>query len=186
MHTRTKKNIFILATAIMITLSSFYYIVPSVNIRLTSITDEASHYFKNNDIYSSSGQRLHYWNVSWNMFKESPITGMGSGSFRHQLITSNDPLVINQAGHTHNEFLTQLSQYGLIGFILFASLLVISFINSRKIRNLWLANLTSAAITIFALNCLTDSSLHNDWEGWTFVLIVSIACSNIKLKLIRN
>ena len=185
-HLRSKKHIAIILTIIAIATSSAYFAIPSVKVRISSISNETSAYKDKNDIHTSAGERLHYWNVSWTMFKESPITGMGSGSFKYQLQNTSDPLAPLGRGHTHNEYLTQLSQYGLIGFILFISLIITTIKNTSTITDSWLANLTMTATAIFALNCLTDSSLHNDWEGWAFVLIVAIACNQSKIKHTSN
>ena len=103
------------------------------------------------------------------------------------MITDNDPLSSLGHRHPHNEYLTQLSQYGLIGFLLLISIITISLKNAKKIQDPWLSNVIATAIILFALNSLTDSSLHNDWEGWAFILFVSIACVNIsKEKGISN
>ena len=182
LHLRSKKHLAIMLATVLVATSSTYFIIPSVKVRISSITNETSAYINKSNISTSAGERFDYWAVSLKMFKEYPITGMGSGSFKKQLEVTKDPFFSNGRAHTHNEFLTQLSQYGLIGFILFVSLLIITIRNSRKIKDKWLANLTTTGTAIFALNCLTDSSLHNDWEGWGFVVIVSIACQQIKIK----
>jgi O-antigen ligase len=182
LHLRSKKHVAIMLATILVATSSTYFIIPSVKVRISSITNETSAYINKSDIRTSAGERLNYWAVSLKMFKEYPITGMGSGSFKKQLEVTKDPFFSNGRAHTHNEYLTQLSQYGLIGFVLFVSLLIITLRNSRKIKDKWLANLTTTGTAIFALNCLTDSSLHNDWEGWGFVVIASIASQQIKTK----
>ena len=97
------------------------------------------------------------------------------------MITDSDPIASLGHRHAHNEYLTQLSQYGLIGFLLLISIITISLKNAKKIEDLWLSHVITTGIIVFALNALTDSSLHNDWEGWAFVLFVSIASINISL-----
>lgn len=181
LHLRSKKHFAIMLATILVATSFAYSVIPSVKVRLSSISHETSAYQNKSDIHTSAGERLQYWVVSWEMFKEYPITGMGSGSFKKQLEVTNDPMFSNGRAHSHNEYLTQLSQYGLIGFILFVTLLIITIRNSRQLEDKWLANLTTTGSAVFALNSLTDSSLHNDWEGWGFVLIVSIACQQIKI-----
>lgn len=180
-YSPTKKHIALILTFIVLASSATYFIVPTIQTRLNSIINEESAYKKDNNISTSGGIRLHYWAKSWQLFKQSPIIGNGSGSFRQSMIINNDPLASLGHRHTHNEYLTQLSQYGVIGFLLLTSIILISLRNAIKIADPWLSNLLITGIIVFALNALTDSSLHNDWEGWAFVLFVSMASFNINL-----
>ena len=176
---KSKKHMAFFIVSLTLVAMTAYVSLPTVKARLSSIQSETTKYFSNEDLTVSAGQRLHFWKVSWKLFQDAPIFGAGSG-FKYQLKIINDPLYKYNYGHTHNEYLTQLSLYGLVGFALLISIIIITLKNSRKIEDKWLANLTTTAICIFCLNALTDSSLHNDWEGWTFVLFASIACANIK------
>lgn len=171
----TKKHIVLFLTALSLAAGIAYVKLPSINTRVNAATHEASAFENNNNITTSGGQRLHYWQVSWQLFKQSPVIGNGSGSFRQQLVTSDDPLARLGHRHTHNEYLTQLAQYGLIGFSLVMALIYITIKNARQIENRWLSSSICTAVIIFATNALTDSSLHNNWEGWAFVLFTAIA-----------
>ncbi len=175
----TKKHIVLFLTALSLAAGIAYVKLPSINTRVNAATHEASAFKNNNNITTSGGQRLHYWQVSWQLFKQSPVIGNGSGSFRQQLVSSDDPLAPLGHRHTHNEYLTQLAQYGLIGFSLLIALIYITIKNTRHIGNRWLSSSICTAVIIFATNALTDSSLHNNWEGWAFVLFTAIASINI-------
>ena len=50
--------------------------------------------------------------------------------------------------------------------------------SARRIEDPWLASSLAVATLVFCLNATTDASLHNDWEGWTFVVLASIACAS--------
>ena len=57
--------------------------------------------------------------------------------------------------------------------------MLVSMLNSaRRIEDRWLASSLTVAVLVFCLNAVTDASLHNDWEGWTFVVLASIACAS--------
>jgi O-antigen ligase len=176
----SRKHLLIFISTITITSAIIVLSIPTIHTRLASINNEANAFGNEDNITTSGGTRLHYWQKSWQLFKQSPFIGNGSGSFRQSLINSHDPLASLGHRHTHDEYLTQLAQYGLIGFGLLLVLIVTSIRNSRGIENRWLANSIATAIILFAFNAITDSSLHNDWEGWAFVLFVSIAALNIK------
>ena len=139
--------------------------------------DTKGYFFSNNNL-TSIGTRWHYWHQSIEIFIENPLFGAGSGSFRHSLIATNDSHLGYSHYHTHNEYLTQLSQFGVIGFILFMGnfILMIMAIKSHpdsKFRKIiWLV------VVIFLLNSFSDSSLHNEWEGWTLVIFFALAIAN--------
>ena len=173
----SKKQVLALVLLGSAALCTTYIGGPSIKGRIDSIDREAKAYVEANNFSTSAGQRLHYWKKSWELFQKSPIFGNGSGSFRQSLVTQNDPLAPLGHRHTHDEYLTQLAQYGIAGLLLFLSLILVALKKSKAIESSWLSHSVGVGITLFALNAITDSSLHNDWEGWTFVLLVSIAAS---------
>lgn len=154
----------------------------TIQLRLESIYKEAHNYFAHSDITTSGGIRLHYLAISWNLFVQHPLLGAGGGAFRDFLIKSNDPLVPQNHYHTHNEYMTMLSLYGMIGMGIFLWLLREIYVGLRQINSPEIRYSTLAAITIFLINALTDSSLNNQWEGWTFILFTSFVASNLVLK----
>ena len=72
----------------------------------------------------------------------------------------------------------QLSEFGVFGLSLFLAMVAIILNTFRKLDHPWLAPGLTVAVLVFLLNAVTDASLHNDWEGWTFVVLASIACAN--------
>lgn len=181
-YSPSKKWLLLSLVIITLCIGVTYQFSQTVRIRVNSISSESEPYNKNNTHITSGGIRLYYWHESWELFKQSPIIGNGSGSFRQLLINSNDPIAEAGHRHPHNEYLMLLSQYGIFGFLLLISIILISLKNANKIEDPWLSNVISVAIIVFACNGLTDSSLHNDWEGWAFVMFASIACFNISLE----
>lgn len=174
----SKKDIFVGLLLVVTLIFTAYLFNPAVNKRVHSISKEVGAYETKNDVSSSAGTRIHYWKISLQLFTQSPIFGTGSGSFKQYLVTSKDAHLYALHSHTHNEYLTQLSQYGAVGFSLFIALILISLIKSRSIDDPWLSKTCFVAIILFSLNAFTDSSLHNDWEGWAFILFISIASAS--------
>lgn len=146
--------------------------------RLLMIWTEASSFFSDHRIDTSTGNRLHYWGISLELFLNHPIIGSGAGSFRQWLISTSDPLSQSFHYHTHNEYLTQLSQFGIIGLTLFSGVLYLSVKSVQVHPNSVVKNCVWLVMVVFALNAFSDSSLHNEWEGWTLVLFASIAIAN--------
>jgi Kef-type K+ transport system membrane component KefB len=90
---------------------------------------------------------------------------------------TQDPLVTNNHLHTHNEYLSQLSQFGIVGFILFLGLLISLLRACWDWRRQPVQACILAVVLIFSLNALSDSSLHNEWEGWTLVFFGGLVLS---------
>ena len=148
-----------------------------IRIRIMSIWIESLEYFATPNIQTSAGSRLHYWRISLDLFLQQPFLGTGAGSFRTWLVTTHDPLSEQAHYHAHNEYITQLSEFGLIGLGLFLAMISGVFKALRTCTDRRIHGGVSVALVIFCVNALSDSSLHNEWEGWTFVLFSSLAGS---------
>jgi len=179
---KSKKKILMFAGLSVALISCIYLCSPSVQQRVNSSMNELNAFTSKNNIFTSVGIRLHYWQVSWHMFLKAPLTGLGSSSFKQTLINTNDPLLSLKHGHCHNEYLLLLSQYGIIGISLFFCLLLIAFKNASKSNDIWLSEISKIGLVIFAINALTDASLNNYSEGWTFIILIAIASKNIALR----
>ncbi|WGD35314.1 O-antigen ligase family protein [Olleya sp. YS] len=85
--------------------------------------------------------REYIWKSAIKDFKTSPIIGVGIGNWRHN---SKKELLINYdrkgflfSTHVHNDFLQALAETGVIGFLLYVIVYVLSFIILiQKYRNL--------------------------------------------------
>lgn len=157
---------------------SAYLFIPDVTTRIASIESEAAGYFKEGDIQTSGGQRLHYWRVALQMWREAPLLGHGAGAFRAELVSSHDPDAFHGYRHPHNEYLMQLAEFGVLGLSMFLAMVVLTLNAFHRMDDPWLAPSLTVAVLVFCLNAVTDASLHNDWEGWTFVVVASIACAS--------
>jgi O-antigen ligase len=153
--------------------------IDAVQLRALTPWYEMMNYFHNNQIDTSIGNRLHYWQISLDLFSNHPIIGNGAGSFRQWLISHTDPLVENHHYHTHNEYLTQLSQFGLIGLGLFSVMFYFVIKSAFNNPNKVVKHCILVVLVIFLINAMSDSSLHNEWEGWTLVLFSGIAISHL-------
>ena len=145
---------------------SAYFFIPDVNTRIDSIQTEAARYFEKGDIQTSGGERLYYWKLAAQMWRDAPLLGHGAGAFREELVARHGPGALVGYRHPHSEYLMQLAEFGLVGLGLFLAMVVIMLNSVRKIGDRWLAASLTVAILVFCLNAVTDASLHNDWEGF--------------------
>lgn len=162
-----------------LTIGLLFLSIDAVQLRLLTPWHEMMNFFMNNQIDTSIGNRLHYWQISLDLFFNQPIIGNGAGSFRQWLISHTDPLAQSHHYHTHNEYLTQLSQFGLIGLGLFLGMIYLVLRSAFNNPNQVLRHCILVVLAIFLINAISDSSLHNEWEGWTLVLFSGIAISHL-------
>jgi len=79
-------------------------------------------------------QRFEYWKAGLALASANWLIGVGSGdvqdSFNHYYETSNSPLTEENRRRAHNQFLTYWISFGIIGLLLFLTLIVL-FIRSN-------------------------------------------------------
>jgi len=92
----------------------------------------------NNPNNHSLTQRILYWNIGFEIFKKSPIIGFGTGNskliFKDFYKKNKTILSEKNQRYAHNQFLTQLINLGIIGFVLWIFLLltpIIKLINFK-------------------------------------------------------
>jgi hypothetical protein len=157
------------ATATVIWFSSSY-----LRDRITNIATEYQYYQQN--MPSSTGLRLEYWQKSLKFFAAGPIFGNGTGStkllFEHDAIGQNG-LSAEVVGNPHNQTLNVAVQWGLAGVaVLYAMWLAHLFL----FRGYGLANWIGLLVVVQNLvSSLLNSHLFDFHEGWMYVLGVGIA-----------
>lgn len=158
---------YILSYLFILTLISIfiYFNVSSIGSRIDALFEELR-LLVNDSSYAggSLGSRLVFWEMSFKAFISSPIIGIGAGEFysflqhQHQLGFLPENLI--DFKHAHNEYLSILSSYGLVGVFLYLTFLIWllrlfkSYLNrsSREVRIFGLLGI----VTIF---CYLEFSL---------------------------
>jgi len=62
--------------------------------------------------------RAAYWPISWRMFRENPLFGVGFDEFTNRVNKMGDAGLIDNPSHAHNIYLNELAEGGVIGFLL--------------------------------------------------------------------
>jgi O-antigen ligase len=62
--------------------------------------------------------RLNNWKISWNIFLEHPVVGVGSGMLPSYLEPFKEKGLIDFTQHAHNMYIHELAENGVPGFIL--------------------------------------------------------------------
>jgi O-antigen ligase len=65
--------------------------------------------------------RTLYWKLSWHLFAEHPLQGIGSGAFPHTNLLLGDRGIV-----AHNAFLSILAELGIVGITLFLGMVLLA------------------------------------------------------------
>jgi probable O-glycosylation ligase (exosortase A-associated) len=117
----------------------------------------------------TGAQRLYYWNMGWEMFKDHPVVGVGPTNYQYNsyLYESPDQQArgLNVWGRAaHSLYFTLISELGIVGLILIVSLAVLNFRENRAVRRLYKTLLASGTTPpdrlqqFYILNVLTRAN----------------------------
>jgi O-antigen ligase len=84
--------------------------------------------------------RVDIWTVGWRMVQDNAIEGVGSGNFTtasiHYLLEPGallrDDFIVDTPKVAHNTYLQVLAELGVVGFVLFVTILLFSFVCAFK------------------------------------------------------
>lgn len=116
----------------------------------------------------SISQRFVYWNIAKSIFNENKIIGTGTGdiddAFRDYYAKHETNLEVRYQHRAHNQYITILCTFGIIGFILFMVAIIYPFVKNR----LYFDMLATSFLIIFLISMLTEDTLETQ-AGATFV-----------------
>ena len=145
-----------------------YLTLPSIKMRTHEVVYELQSYQLNQDPNGKSiAQRFVYWNIAWDIFKTAPVMGIGTGdvadAFNSYYLAHPNLLQQQYQHRTHNQYLTFLLTFGVIGFILFMLVVFYPLFYKRK----YLDYFYIVFFIAFALSLLTEDTLETQ-AGVTF------------------
>lgn len=111
----------------------------------------------NNPQGNSIMQRFVFWHVSFNMFLENKLVGVGPKYYQEQLYKHYAHLTLDEKywHQTHNQFLRILATYGIVGFACFVFTLLFIPLFARKKMTM----LSVAWYSIFIISMTNDDTL---------------------------
>jgi O-antigen ligase len=145
-----------------------YLTLPSIKMRTHEVVYELQSYQLNQDPNGKSiAQRFVYWNIAWDIFKTAPLMGIGTGDVAdafNSYYLANPNLLQQQYQHrAHNQWLTILLTFGILGLILFMLVVFYPLFYKRK----YLDYFYIVFFIAFALSLLTEDTLETQ-AGVTF------------------
>ncbi len=174
-------------------------LIPFTRERMSRAGKDVYHFFtEENYTFTSQGGRLQMWETTWEIYKDSPIIGVGPGLVNDSIIARN--LRSQNAAirgefkkhtsivtHAHNEWLEALAAQGIIGFISYLSILFLPMILALKNRKVidpttrcwvYFTLLINTAFFIFGLTQCFHSAPREFWLAFN---VLSFALLRIKL-----
>ena len=107
------------AVSMVLSITVFTSLWPSMQTRLTEAHTEWSAYQSRENDATSVGQRLAHWKLAWNMGWHKPWLGWGQKAYEAEkklLVESGQaPRVVLDYGHAHHEWLDIWAKKGLLG-----------------------------------------------------------------------
>lgn len=140
------------------------------------------------------GYRLQMWKYSWDLFLSHPVFGIGIGEFysikMHLIQSGLIDVDIERFKHSHNEYLSIMSNMGLVGiflYIWFFKWLISRFYHalnssSGKVKYLGLSGLVT--ITCYFDFSLSESFLSSHLGGTAFFFIITLLIYSINQELV--
>lgn len=150
-------------------------------------------------IWGKYGGRVRSWDwwVGWEMFKESPVVGVGLGNYKLNFLTYKTEFLatsrgedydfyISRAAQAHNDYVQALAELGILGGLAvlgFMAVLVVSFwLRIRRTKDedkrLELLLLACGIIPVF-VHALASFPAHLPASSLVFVAVIGIAFSRI-------
>lgn len=130
---------------IAVILVLFKNILPDYWERLTKFDDNADN------------GRFELWERAWKTFKDHPLLGIGFGGMYNTFGSA-----------THNTHLQILSEFGLVGYLLFASFIVISLIICWKYNPMYFCVIMAMLVQIMFLDAFDNRVV------WAILCLISM------------
>ncbi len=136
---------------------------------------------KNNDFDTSLGIRAAYWMVSYDIFKDHPLVGVGIGDYAQTMkayLDKNDYPISKSTYkfmtnyHAHNQFLMIIIQTGLIGLILMFNILY--QILKLPIKEVEIKNLSVLFTATYFVSCLAEPLWIKQFTLVLFILFLGM------------
>lgn len=107
----------------------------------------------------STLQRFELWKAGWRVFCQHPLFGTGTGDVveaLHQQLEQQNSALCGTTKHTHNQFLTWLITFGVVGFVVIASFFIRAFVKHRMYQTA----LLMANICIILISFISEDTLE--------------------------
>jgi O-antigen ligase/Tfp pilus assembly protein PilF len=193
---RKNKKWLIALLAVFIFITFIYSFENPLNKSRITVTERAMSTFEV-DKDPSINTRFLMWRVTFEMFKDNLLFGLGIGTFKYHYLDyqavylQKNPQYIKYAGkaaEAHNEYLQLASEIGIVGLVLFLAIIFLFYYfvyqwfeksgeNRKKMTVFGLI----LGITCFLIHCMFTFPLHVPVLGATFFIILGLALAYMNI-----
>lgn len=172
-----RRNLFraaLVATVLLpLIFASAYQLSPVFQDRTAQIRQNISAFDQNPN--TSVGQRLFFWKNSWEIIRQSPWLGVGTGGFAVAYAQVNQqrspalPATVNP----HSQYILAATEQGVLGVLALLGLFAAHFWQARRLEDAW--QRIRWAFPLFFLTIMaTDSYLNTFGSGFLFSLFSAV------------
>lgn len=168
----------IISLLLIICISSLAYSSsPLFKNRVDSAVENIVDYKSNRD--TSIGQRITFFVNSYEIFKSSPIIGIGTGDFPNEYLKVNqvNSPEVRTTVQPHNMYMLVLTQLGLVGLLSLMWIFYTQYKIANSTPNKIIGNIGIALPLFFLLIMWSDSYLLGHYTSNLFILFSSIIYS---------
>lgn len=167
-----KKGIIFALIAVMFC-TAFVIITPKMRTRFTSIVTKFHE--QNSPVWT----RMRLMEISVQIVKEHPLTGIGEANFR-PVAKAHDKIGLGSLSHAHNSYLQFMVIHGIIGFAALMYFLYTIFIMAYKNRKSFGGLTLLGVFTVFFLGGMTENSYTDSEVFMLFAFLVGLFTAIIK------
>ena len=104
-------------------------------------------------------QRLELWKNAWTVFLKHPIAGVGTGDVVdecHRQLEADKSQLAGTTKHAHNQYLTLLVAFGIVGFAIIA----VAFVRALRKERLLQLPVAAALICIILISFVSEDTIE--------------------------
>lgn len=172
LHLNVRTSVLVLVAAIA-SATLVWFTSPYLRARVANVAIEYQDY--QNNMVSSTAQRLIYWTKSAKFIGEAPLVGHGTGSTMELFdrdAVGNTGLMAEVVSNPHNQTLNVAVQWGVLGVIILYAMWLSHLLLFREGGLIAWIGLIIVAQNI--VSSTLNSHLFDFHEGWIYVLGVGI------------
>ena len=166
----------LLATLTMLFSAGSLYLIPATHEKIYSAINSVESSPTDITTTETSAVRKLIWKASFELIKESPVLGYGTGDGKNALLNKYKELgmtgALEKKLNAHNQFLQTWLSVGVIGILILILSLVIPFFQSLKRKNF----IYTIFVVICVVSFLTESALETQAGVIFYAFFNSLFC----------
>ena len=179
------KPLLLLSTLLVLVFTIAYSFSPLFKQRIDYSLQTIEKLEKNNSVRSSLGNRITIWNYSSDIIKENPLFGVGTGDLMDEVrknITSAQHQHIKNMPHTHNQYISILLQFGIIGLFVFLNI----FYQIFHFKQLEIYNREVMILTTLTIGLAVTTDIFYIYKFYLPLWVVLVSASIASKEYISN